>query len=165
MWRFNSLLIAGLFSLTAYATHSGQDPFEINIGITGSWYTPEFPGQGFLIDVTSSRGEIFVAWFTYQATDDPTPATTLIADEQRWYVAQGSYQGHTGVLPMFSTSGGRFNTGIPISLNAIGTLTINFTNCTEGVVEVLFDSAEESVQFPIQRLTPDINCVRQSPAR
>ena len=106
-----------------------------------------------------------MTWFTYRATDDPTPETMLVADGQRWYVAEGSFQGYTGVLQLFSTSGGRFNTGDPVSLNEVGTLTVHFTNCFEGVVEVLFAGSTTLVQFPITRLTPDINCVRQNPAR
>ncbi|MCB1605371.1 MAG: hypothetical protein KDI71_00130 [Xanthomonadales bacterium] len=146
----------------AHAHHDGSDAFAINVGLSGSWYTPEWGGQGFLLDVITSDQQLFVTWFSYRAVD-ATPTNSLVGDEQRWYVAQGPYSGHSAALPLYRTSGGRFNTPMPVDLQQIGTLTIHFDNCTDGSAEVQFDGDPQLQQFEITRLTPDINCTRLSP--
>ena len=158
-----ALALAAVCAAPAYAEHDGTNPFAINVGLSGSWYTPEFTGQGFLLDVITSNEQLFVTWFNYRKADDATPGNGLVADEQRWYVAQGSYAGHSAELPLFRTTGGRFNTGMPVDLQQIGTLTIHFNDCNNASVEVLFDGEAQSSNLAITRLTPDINCVRLNP--
>lgn len=163
MSRTLPMLLAALLGAAGHSSLPAAEDFGIDIGISGTWYTPEFPGQGLLIDVITSSEQLFVAWFVYKAEDDTTPETTLIADEQRWYVAQGGYSGDSADLPLFSTTGGRFNAGDAVSLVEAGAITISFADCNEGQIEVLFDGDEESTVFPIQRLTEDFNCRRQFP--
>ena len=78
MLRINSLVITALICISAYASHLEDNTFKINIGLTGSWYTPEFPGQGFLIDVITPRDENIVTWFPYKAKDDDGASITLV---------------------------------------------------------------------------------------
>ncbi len=44
-------------------------PLRINPGLSGTWYNPDTPGQGFFLTVYEKLNQVFMAWFTY--ADDP----------------------------------------------------------------------------------------------
>jgi len=137
-------------------------PFTINTGIAGSWYNPPTSGQGFLLDVRASDRFMFVAWFTYEVA--PAVAAKLGAPEQRWLVAQGTYNGATAQLPMFSVAGGRFNDPTAVSATQVGTLTLNFSSCTAGTATYAFSNGGATGTIPIERLLPGTEalCLSQS---
>ncbi|WP_051928277.1 hypothetical protein, partial [Nitrosococcus oceani] len=109
----------------SFTTQGG--PGSINFGHSGTWYNPSTSGQGFLIDVIPSRGELFVAWFTFNS--DGTG--------QRWFTAQGPFENNRGELTLFETTGGVFNDPTPVATTEVGTLNIEFQSCTNGTVSFI----------------------------
>jgi hypothetical protein len=138
---------------------SNDCPFVINAGLNDAWYNSATNGQGFVITVYPDKKEMFVAWFTY---DTERPAEDVIAllgePGHRWLTAQGSYDGDTANLTILVTEGGVFDSAEPIAttdLDGDGTLTIEFADCTEGLVNYEITSLDISGEIPIQRISPD----------
>ncbi len=127
--------------------------FVINQGISGSWFNPQTGGQGFLMDVRATDKFIFVAWFTYERLS-ATGNAKIGSSEQRWLSAQGNYDGGNATLPVFQTIGGAFNSPRATTTTQVGTMTLEFTSCTEGRITFNLTSETLSGTIPIQRLIP-----------
>jgi hypothetical protein len=118
------------------------------------------PGdQGFLLTVFPNRKEMFLAWFTYDTERPPEDVTAILGEPgHRWLTAQGPYEGDTANLTIFVTEGGVFDAAEPAAstdLDGDGTLTIEFADCTEGLVRYEITSLGISGEIPIQRIAPD----------
>jgi len=110
---------------------------DINAGMDGAWVDSDTLGQGFLIDAhTNPDGShyIFVAWFTY---GDDT------ASGQRWLTAQGDFVGSTDEIDIYETIGGSFNDPQAIDLDKVGTMTIDFEDCSNALLT--YSLTDESV--------------------
>ena len=133
--------------------------FTINAGLNDAWYNPATNGQGFLISVFPDRREMFVAWFTYDTERPPEDVTALLGEPgHRWLTAQGAYEGDTANLTIFVTEGGVFDSVEPVAETdpaGDGTITIEFADCTEGLVNYEITSLGISGAIPIQRISPD----------
>jgi len=129
----------------AGTTTKALDP---NHGWDGAWFDEETPGQGFLIDVhPNAEGDdfIFVAWFTY---GDDT------ASGQRWLTAQGPLQGSLADIVIYETLGGSFDAPTPNESNAVGTMNIDFTDCSNALLSYsITDEALEGM-IDIERAIP-----------
>jgi hypothetical protein len=104
------------------------ESLEMNDSWDGAWFNDEAPGQGFLMDVqTKPEGDdfIFVAWFTY-AEDS--------ASGQRWLTAQGPLKGTTADLVVYETTGGSFDEPDFDETKSVGSMTINFIDCSNALV-------------------------------
>jgi len=124
------------------------EPLEPNDGWDGAWYDAETPGQGFLIDAQpNAEGDdfIFVAWFTYGGNS---------ASGQRWLTAQGPLVDSTADLLVYETQGGSFDDPKPSETNAVGSLTIDFTDCS---------SAQLTYSITDEALAGTINIKRAIP--
>jgi hypothetical protein len=113
---------------------NGQD-FQINSGLNDAWFNLATNGQGFLITVFPDRKEMFLAWFTFDTE-----------------------QGDMANLTIFVTEGGVFDAVEPVAETdpaGDGTITIEFADCTEGIVKYEIASLGISGEIPIQRITPD----------
>jgi hypothetical protein len=134
-------------------------PFEINAGLNDAWYNPATNGQGFLITVYPVKKEMFVAWFTYDTERPAEDVTALLGEPgHRWLTAQGPYDGDTANLTIFVTEGGVFDAAQPAAstdLAGDGTMTIEFADCTDGLVNYEITSLDISGDIPIQRISPD----------
>ena len=132
---------------------------QINPGLNDAWYNPDTNGQGFLITVFPDRKEMFLAWFTYDTERPPEDVTALLGEPgHRWLTAQGTYEGDTANLTIFVTEGGVFNSVTPVTetdLAGDGTITIEFVDCTEGLVNYEITSLDITGVIPIQRISPD----------
>jgi plastocyanin len=155
-------------AMNARITVNGTAPppaFSINQGISGAWFNPSTPGQGFLIDVRPSDKFIFVAWFTYEA-ESPTTAdgAKVGSNDQRWLTAQGNYTGAGGQLTLFNTTGGAFNGTRATTTTQVGTLNVNFTSCTAGTFQYTLPN-NVSGQIGVQRVLPGTEslCQQLSP--
>lgn len=133
--------------------------FQINPGLNDAWFDFATNGQGFLITVFPDIRQMFVAWFTY---DTERPADDVDANlgepGHRWLTAQGPYEGDTADLTIFVTKGGIFDSAEPVAETdpgGDGTLTIKFSDCTQGLVSYEITSLGLSGEIPIQRITPD----------
>jgi sugar lactone lactonase YvrE len=139
-----------------------QDPdwsFEINAGLNDAWYYPVTIGQGFLIAVFPDVEQMFVAWFTFDTERPPEDVTAQLGGPgQRWLTAQGSYEGSVANLTIYLTEGGVFDSPVPPITTGpagYGTMTIEFADCTEGLVHYEITSLGISGDIPIQRTVPD----------
>jgi hypothetical protein len=131
-----------------------QDLFEINPGLNGSWYNPETGGQGFFIDVLADSNTFFLSWFTYENMMVDTTTTSHIGNPgNRWMTALGELgEGNTVDLTINNTSGGLFNDPASVESNEVGTMTVEFINCTEGVISFAFNNNDISGVIPIERI-------------
>jgi probable HAF family extracellular repeat protein len=133
--------------------------FTINAGLNDAWFNASTPGQGFLIAVFPVRKEVFLAWFTYDTERPPEDVTALLGEPgHRWLTAQGPYDGDTANLTIFVTEGGVFDAAEPAATTdpaGDGTMTIEFADCTEGLVSYEITSLGISGEIPIQRIALD----------
>jgi len=133
--------------------------FQINAGLNDAWYNPATSGQGFLLSVFPDEQQMFVAWFTYDS-ERPSEGVeaTLGEPGQRWLTAQGVYSGNKANLTIHLTQGGVFDSPEPAAstdMNGYGTMTIEFSDCTEGLVNYEITSLGISGEIPIQRIVTD----------
>lgn len=149
----------GMFgTITVEEAQDGGD-FEINFGLTGSWYNPETDGQGFLVDVVLSQMNVVVYWFTYDDDEIGGPEQT------RWMIGSGSFAegDNTTVLEVFQVTGGLFDDPAPTETQTIGSAELVFEDCTTGSLsyDLDFDGDEQNNvtgTIPIERLSPDVMC-------
>ncbi len=132
---------------------------ELNAGLNDAWFNPATDGQGFFIIVFPEIKQVFLAWFTYD-TERPAEDVVAILGEpgHRWLTAQGPYDGNTANLTIFVTEGGVFDAAEPAAstdLAGDGTMTLEFADCTEGLVNYEITSLGISGEIPIQRIVPD----------
>ena len=136
-----------------------EDGFQINPGINDAWFDPATSGQGFLITVFPDIKQMFLAWFTYDTERPPEDVTANLGEPgHRWLTAQGPYDGDKARLTIFMTEGGVFDSAEPVAsadLAGYGDLTLEFADCTEGLVEYEITSLGISGKIPIQRITLD----------
>ena len=133
--------------------------FEINAGLNDAWFNLTTAGQGFILTVFPERKEMFVAWFTFDTERPPEDTGAFLGEPgHRWLTAQGPYQGDTATLTIFMTAGGVFDSPEPVASTdpaGDGSLTIEFADCTEGLVSYEITSLGISGEIPIQRISPD----------
>jgi hypothetical protein len=133
--------------------------FQINAGMNDAWFNPATNGQGMLIAVFPVIKQMFLAWFTYDTERPPGDVTALLGEPgHRWLTAQGPYDGNTANLTVFVTRGGVFDAAEPAASTDMagdGTLTVEFADCSEGLVKYEITSLGISGEIPIQRITPD----------
>lgn len=102
---------------------------DVNAGMDGGWFEQATSGQGFFFDVhpnDEGGGFFFGAWFTYGGAT---------ASGQQWYTVQGSYdKGSMVDIPMFNTTGGRFDDPQEVSTEQVGTVDIEFNDCNSATL-------------------------------
>ena len=121
---------------------------DINRGMDGAWYEPETSGQGFFVDVhTNLEGSnfIFVSWFTY---GDDT------ASGQRWLTAQGEFSGSQASISVYETTGGSFDDPVLVNTVEIGTMYIDFTDCSTAQLDYALTNDGLSGQIDLVRALP-----------
>jgi len=119
-----------------------------NNGWDGAWFSQETPGQGFLIDAhPNPEGDdfIFVAWFTYGENT---------ASGQRWLTAQGPLEGSTANIIVYETLGGSFDDPKPSETNVVGSLTIDFTDCSNALLSYSITDEALAGMIDIERAIP-----------
>ena len=146
-------------SVSASKPSCSDCPFLINVGLNDAWYNPATNGQGIFITVLPDSKQIFLAWFTYDIKRPPEDVTALLGEPgYRWLTAQGPYEEVTANLTIFVTEGGVFDAAEPAASTdqaGDGTMTIEFADCTEGLVNYEITSLDISGEFPIQRISPE----------
>jgi hypothetical protein len=121
---------------------------DIKAGMDGAWVNEDTLGQGFLIDAhPNPEGDnyIYVAWFTY---GDNT------ASGQRWLTAQGNFEGSTAEIDINETTGGRFDDPQLADTNKVGTMTIDFTDCSNALLTYSLTDDDLADDMEISRLIP-----------
>jgi hypothetical protein len=135
------------------------DSFQINAGLNDAWFNPATNGQGFLISVFPDIRQVFLAWFTYDTERPPEDVTAFLGEPgHRWLTAQGPYDGDTATLTIYVTEGGVFDAAEPVAetdLAGDGTITLEFADCSAGLVNYEITSLGISGEIPIQRIVED----------
>jgi len=124
---------------------SSTQAVDINAGMDGAWFDSDTPGQGFFIDAhVDSEGSnfIFVSWFTYGEQT---------VSGQRWFTAQGSFEGSITEIDVFESTGGSFDDPQAPSTTKVGTMSIDFTDCS---------NAQLSYSLPADPAAGDIAITR-----
>ena len=135
-----------------------EPAFLINPAISDAWYDPLTAGQGFFIIVWEDIQTIFLSWFTYDTERPPEDVEAILGEPgHRWLTAQGPYDGDTAALDAFLSSGGEFDSAEPqVGLpELVGTITIVWTGCNEGLISYDLTTPEVSGQIPIERIALD----------
>ncbi len=127
---------------------NATEAVNINPGMDGAWYDTDKPGQGFFIDAhTTPEGDnfIFVAWFTYGADT---------ASGQRWLTAQGDFEGSTAPIDIYEITGGSFDDLQLVDTDKVGTMTIDFTDCSNA--QLTYSLTDDGIDgdMAISRLIP-----------
>ena len=133
--------------------------FQINPGLNDAWYNPATNGQGFLVTVFPDIEQMYVAWFTFDTERPPDGVTAELGDPgHRWLTAQGPYDGDSATLRIFVTEGGVFDAAQPPATTdpaGDGTMTIEFADCENGLLNYKITSLDISGKIPIQRIALD----------
>ncbi|MCB1607203.1 MAG: serine hydrolase [Xanthomonadales bacterium] len=118
------------------------DQFDMRMDarFNGSWFQPEFNGQGVNIEILEATGEALLYWYTY---DDE--------GNHRWYLAQGPIVEDHAELVVYQTSGGRFMRPDPIDVSPVGSAQLVFSSCNQGSLQ--FDLAGRSGELALTRIT------------
>jgi hypothetical protein len=140
-------------------TMAAARDFSLNPGMNGSWFNPDFRGQGFFVDVLaelseSSSGTLFLGWDTYDVIGpaDPDEATVGYSGS-RWLTAVGPYNGASAELAIELTTGGRFLDPQPVTQDtAYGTIHLVFQDCENGMLTYDIPSAGVAGQMRITRI-------------
>jgi hypothetical protein len=146
--------------LTSQTLEAESPPLgHLNPGLNDAWFNPETDGQGFFITVFPDLGTVSLAWFTY---DSELPAEDFSANlgdpGHRWLTALGPIDGNTATLTIFITRGGVFDATEPVpqtDLDGDGTILLEFSDCTAGVIKYDITSLGLSGEIPIQRVAAD----------
>ena len=129
---------------------SGSSPqaVDINAGMDGAWFDPNTSGQGFFIDAhpdPEGGNFIFVSWFTYGEDT---------ASGLRWLTAQGSFEGSIAEIDVFETTGGSFDDPQPISTIKVGTMSLDFTDCSNALLTYSLPAHGAEGDIAITRVIP-----------
>jgi beta-glucanase (GH16 family) len=139
---------------------------NINAGFNDAWYNPATNGQGFLMTVYPDAKQMFVAWFTYDVERPAGDVEAMLGEPgHRWVTAQGPYSGDTATLTMYVTEGGVFDAAEPAPStdgSGVGTMTIEFSDCTQGLITYQMTSPNISGEIPIQRIVGDNEALCES---
>jgi len=140
--------IPGSGNVCASQADNRPQAVEINAGMDGAWFDVNTPGQGFLVDThIDQEGEnfIFVAWFTY---GDET------ASGQRWLTAQGGFEGSLAEIDVYETTGGSFDDPQVPSIVPVGTMSLDFSDCSHAHVTYSLPREGREGEIDITRAVP-----------
>ncbi|WP_223788287.1 hypothetical protein [Marinicella meishanensis] len=130
------------------------DNFALHSGFAGAWINPNTGGQGFMLDVYPDSDVFFAAWYTY--ADDDTGTKALGDAAHRWFTASGAVGDDQVVeLTLYNSTGGVFDDPAMVDTQLVGSLTIEFEDCTFGQVSYEFNDSTYAGTFPIQRVAAD----------
>jgi hypothetical protein len=144
MIRFVFLVVVLSLSLGTSGTWAADDPIpEVGPTFSGAWYDPAHDGEGFLLEILDG-GTVVAYWFTYDTEGN-----------QRWLIGVSRVVGNRieiEELLVFSGPefGDDYNADDLVSLS-LGSATIEFTSCSQGLVTYVVDGIEG--QLKIQSLT------------
>jgi cysteine-rich repeat protein len=141
-------LIPGSGALCEQLSGASTQAVDINDGMDGGWYEPDTAGQGFLIDTRTDAQDgnfVFVAWFTY---GDDT------ASGLRWLTAQGGFEGSLAEIEISETTGGSFNDPLTPTTLPVGTMRIDFTDCSTATLTYDLPDDGATGEIPLVRLLP-----------
>ncbi len=121
---------------------------DLQTGLNGAWYKPEFDGQGLIVHVIPDVNQIFAVWFTYSPE----------GDKQLWLTVSGSLDSNPISLTVLEPSGGAFDQALPaVTRPEWGSATLEFLTCTTATFSFQGPGSVAG-QMDLQRLTPVLDC-------
>jgi hypothetical protein len=126
--------------------------------MSGSWFDPQTPGQGFFMDVLDSSNQLFLAWFTYDLERPDAGVMAMIGEPgHRWMTALGPFEDTSADLNIYWNSGMIFDSATPATQQTQdGEMTVQFSSCNEGNIEYDLGTANVTGNVAVQRLANDI---------
>ena len=160
---FKASLLTAVFLPVLLASQPARAQSQLllsmNAGLTDAWFNSATAGQGFLIAIFPKKKEVFLAWFTFDTERPPEDVMAMLGDPgHRWLTAQGPYDGDTANLTIFVTEGGVFDSAEPAAStdpDGDGSMTLQFADCTAGLVNYEITSLGIAGEIPIQRIVQD----------
>jgi hypothetical protein len=134
------------------------DSFQITPGLNGAWYNPEWPGQGFFIDVLPDQEKVFTGWFTFDTERlyESGPKYSMGDLNQRWLTASGGFQGNRAHLELLLTSGGAFlSKQSPVTNQEYGVLDLEFSDCETAIIHYEIKSLSMSGAIPLKKISSE----------
>lgn len=124
-------------------------PFDMNFGLSGSWYNPQTPGQGFDFEVVPSQNVIVFYWYTFSLDGSGQPL---------WLFGAAPYAGNNAVIELSEVTGGQFNLSGGAVSDVWGSVNLTFDDCTHGHLSFMSDLDNVSGSMDILRITDDEMC-------
>lgn len=147
----------------AEAIGMSSENFVINSGLNDVWYDSLKSGQGFTVSVFEDKGTVFLTWLTFDTELPGQNATANLGNAgQRWLTAHGAYEGAQVELVVYSSSGGLFDSALPVPvLDPVGSIVLQFTDCFTGEMTYELPGIGRSGSIQIKRVATDnlCNCV------
>lgn len=113
--------------LTLNAANATPPPFELQPGISSTWYDPSHDGEGFVLELLPENVALLY-WFTY----DPD-------GNQDWYFAVGEIRGRRILFPeLANLSGGEFGPGFDpakVRKDIVGSAAFTWSDCDTGFMD------------------------------
>ena len=110
--------------------------------LSGAWYDPAHPGQGFMIDLAPSQRMLFGAWYTFAPDATGGDAQT----SQRWYSLQAAYASPDATsfddVVIYESPPGVFNGAVDDPVFEVGTARLEFEGCNALTVEYTFEDPD-----------------------
>lgn len=136
-----------------YLVTPGTDLY-IDPVLSGAWFDPASPGQGFFFDIFGHQKQLFLAWFTYDLQRPAGGVQAMMGDPgHRWLTAFGDFDVTSSSLDIEVTSGGVFDQGVAVNQATNGSLDVEFYDCNTGQITYDLGSVGASGVIPIQRVT------------
>lgn len=137
---FKKILLSLVLILVGGLPASAQEYHYI--GVQGSWWNPEYAGEGFALEEYGD-GFMIAYWYTYGTMG-----------EQMWLLGTGQREGNTVVLDMVRTSGGIMadpSISERVDEEPWGTVTLEIVDC--GHINMSYESLDgQSGGYSILRL-------------
>lgn len=73
---------------------------------------------------------------------------------QRWLTAQGDFAGSTAEIDVYETTGGSFDDSQAVDIGKVGTMTFDFTDCSNAQLSYTLTDDELAGDMAISRLIP-----------
>ena len=118
------ILLMALIWAVAVSTPLLASELVVTRYFSGLWDQPRQENQGVvlqIVDTDPERKNAVAYWFTYG--DDTVSG-------QRWLTAQGGFAGSTAAIDIYETTGGLFDDPHPVDVSPVGTMTIDFADCS-----------------------------------
>ncbi len=133
----------------------------VDLSISGHWYNPAFPSQGFAFTPLPRENRVFGTWYGWQPDN---------SGEQIWFALDtcggtqgdpacpnaGAFDNRTAVFTVYAASGGLLFQDNDAEISSAGTLTVEFTSCTTADASVAL--GELAFDFELTNLTPGGQC-------
>jgi len=143
-------------AVVADFSRTGQQIAQLSVtrlidqSYSGTWFSPDRDGEGFLIDIANGEQPTAVVSFYTYAADG--------SGDQAWAIGSGPVVDNVAMAELIRSEGATFGSGFnsaDIIQTPFGQARITFDSCTEGTLSVTpIADGFEAIEYSIQRLTP-----------